>query len=234
MNFKGRCYRGHDPAWSFSPLSGAGADQTGGRFNRKNEPTLYLSLDVMTSFGECTQGFTSRLHPLTMCEYDVDCDGIVDLRDDVAREARNVGRDELACGWLSSQLAGTEAPSWLIVDGLKAAGFNGMLVPSFVPGATDANVNLVLWRWGRDPPLKVDVYDPSGRLPRDQLSWRKLTVAKPYGRRATTTVSLYVNKRPARRGKGNDRRSSTARPSLRQSCSSSAKPTGRTCVASVA
>lgn len=43
---------------------------------------LYLSLAVMTSSGECTQGFTRRLQPLTMCDYDVDCDGLADLRDD--------------------------------------------------------------------------------------------------------------------------------------------------------
>jgi RES domain-containing protein len=163
-------------------LSGDGAARTGGRFNRKGEPTLYLSLDVMTSFGECTQGFTNRLQPLTMCEYDVDCDGIVDLRDDAARAAQGVERTDLACGWLTFQLAGSEAPSWLVVDRLKAAGHSGILVPSFVPGATDANTNLVLWRWGADPPHKVDVHDPSGRLPKDQLSWPGLVASRKVGR----------------------------------------------------
>lgn len=179
MRFAGRCYRGHDPGWSFTPLSGAGAAMTGGRFNRKGELTLYLSCDVMTAFGECTQGFTNRLQPLTMCEYDVDCDGIVDLRDDEARNAQGIARSDLACGWLTLQLAGKDAPSWLIVERLKSAGHSGLLVPSFVPGATDANVNLVLWRWGPDPFHKVDVYDPSGRLPQNQLSWPRLTAAKP-------------------------------------------------------
>lgn len=173
MNFSGRCYRGHDPGWSFDPLSGSGAAATGGRFNRKGEATLYLSLDVMTSFGECTQGFTKRLQPLTMCEYDVDCEGIADLRDHDAREAMSVDRTDLACGWLTFQLAGKQAPSWLVADRLKAAGHSGILVPSFVPGATDANVNLVLWRWGPHRPHKVKVYDPTGRLPADQLSWFK-------------------------------------------------------------
>lgn len=171
MRFVGRCYRAHDPAWSFTPLSGAGAAATGGRFNRKGEPTLYLSLDVMTSFGECTQGFTNRLQPLTMCEYDVDCEGIADLRDDAARAAHGVTRDELACSWLTFQLAGKAAPSWLAIDRLKAAGQNGILVPSFVPGATEANSNLVLWRWGPDLPNKIDVFDPTGRLPKNQISW---------------------------------------------------------------
>ncbi len=173
MRFAGRCYRAHDPAWSFTPLSGGGAAQTGGRFNRKDEATLYLTLDVMTSFGECTQGFTNRLRPLTMCEYDVDCDDIVDLRDDAARAAAGVDLKDLACSWLSFQLAGKQAPSWLVADHLRSDGAFGILVPSFVPGATGANVNLVLWRWGPDLPRKVEVYDPSGRLPKNQLSWAK-------------------------------------------------------------
>lgn len=171
MRFVGRCFRAHDPAWSFTPISGAGAAITGGRFNRKGEPTLYLSLDVMTSFGECTQGFTKRLKPLTMCEYDVDCDEVADLRDDAARLRQGVFYSELSCGWLTYQLAGKEAPSWLAVDRLKASGHSGILVQSFVPGATGTNVNLVLWKWGPDLPHKVNVYDPSGRLPANQLSW---------------------------------------------------------------
>ena len=173
MRFVGRGYRAHDPAWSFAPLSGAGAALTGGRFNRKGEPALYLSLDVVTSFGESTQGFTKRLQPFTMCEYDVDCDEVLDLSSEAARAAQGVPRDALGCAWLTFQLAGRQAPSWLVVDRLKTAGHVGILVPSFVPGATDANVNLVLWRWGPDRPHKVGVYDPAGRLPRDQLSWSR-------------------------------------------------------------
>ena len=71
-------------------------------------------------------------------------------------------------------LAGKDAPSWLAADRLKSSGHRGILVPSFVPGATEANINLVLWRWGPDLPHKVNVYDPSGRLPRNQLSWPTL------------------------------------------------------------
>ena len=84
-------------------------------------------------------------------------------------------RDELACPWLTFQLAGKAAPSWLGIDRLRAAGQNGILVPSFVPGATEANINLVLWRWGPDLPHKVDVFDPTGRLPRNQFSWPMAT-----------------------------------------------------------
>lgn len=171
MKFVGRCFRAHDPAWSFTPISGAGAGLTGGRFNRKGEPTLYLSLDVVTSVGECTQGFSHRLQPLTVCEYDVDCDDVADLRGEASRMALGVVRSDLACPWLALQLAGKVAPSWLVADRLKAAGHPGALVPSFVPGATEAHVNLVLWRWGADPPHSVRAYDPRGRLPANQDSW---------------------------------------------------------------
>ena len=54
---------------------------------------------------------------------------------------------------------------------MREEGFAGILVPSFVPGASDDNQNLVLWQWGPDLPHRVTVYDPSGRLPENQLSW---------------------------------------------------------------
>ena len=171
MRFAGRCYRGHDPSWSFTPLSGSGAARTGGRFNRKGQPTLYLSLDVMTAVGECTQGFTNRMLPLTMCEYDVDCDPVADLRDEAGRSAHGVGLGDLACPWLSCLRAGVDAPSWLVTDRLRGEGYCGMVVPSFMPNATDANRNLVLWDWGPALPRRVDVHDPTGRLPKNQLSW---------------------------------------------------------------
>jgi len=171
VRFADRCFRGHNPAWSFTPISGAGAVLAGGRFNRKGEPTLYLSLDVMTSILECTQGLTNRLLPLTMCEYDVDCDKIADLRNAASRALHRIDMDDLSCSWLTYQLAGKEAPSWLAMDRLRATGHSGILVRSFVPGATESNINLVLWKWGPDLPYKVDVYDPTGRLPANQLSW---------------------------------------------------------------
>jgi len=157
--------------WSFSPISGEGAAKTGGRFNRKGEQTPYLSLDVMTAFGECTQGLTQRLHPLTMCEYDVDCDPVADLTTGAGRAENGVTLEELGCGWLTYQRKGQDAPSWLAADRLKAAGFAGFLVPSFVPNATAADCNLILWRWSDQLPSKVIVFDPSGRLPRDRSSW---------------------------------------------------------------
>lgn len=171
MRFAGRCYRGHDPKWSFTPLSGDGAAKTGGRFNRRGQPTLYLACDITTAVNECMQGLTQRLQPLTICEYDVDCDPVADLGDAAASLALGVEPADLACPWLSLMRAGRQPPSWQVAERLRQQGFAGMIVPSFAPGArTDAR-NLVLWRWGPELPNRVTVFDPAGRLPRDQSSW---------------------------------------------------------------
>jgi RES domain-containing protein len=161
-----RCYRAHDPRWSFSPLSGQGAAITGGRFNRKGQAALYLALDPITAIAEVTQGFANRLHPLLLCEYDVDCEEIADLRFDFS-----VFREELAEPWLISQRAGKVAPSQKVAASLQVNGFAGAIVPSFAPGLAAGSCNLVLWKWGPDLPHKVTVFDPEQRLPKDQTSW---------------------------------------------------------------
>ena len=113
---------------------------------------------------------SQRLMPLTMCECDVDCEPVADLRDEAGHDRHGVTLAELGCAWLRHLREGEDAPSWLVAERLEAEGFAGMLVPSFVPNATAANNNLILWRWGADLPERVAVFDPSGRLPKDRLS----------------------------------------------------------------
>jgi len=78
---------------------------------------------------------------------------------------------DMRCAWFLEAADGGEPASWRIADRLLAQGYAGLLTPSFAPGATQDAHNLVLWKWGADLPTKVAVYDPSGRLPKDQLSW---------------------------------------------------------------
>jgi RES domain-containing protein len=67
--------------------------------------------------------------------------------------------------------SGTQrAASWQLARRLIARGIAGILVPSFAPGATAGDHNLVLWDWSEGSPHQVRVFDPSGRLPRNQLS----------------------------------------------------------------
>ena len=171
MRFRGRCFRGLDPGWSFSPTSGEGARQTGGRFNPPGKAVLYLATAYDTAIGECAQGFGSRIPPLTLCEYDVDCEPVVDLSNDAGRDAAGVELADLACPWKMLMDQGVPVPSWEVAQQMEVQGFAGMLVPSFFFGADARQVNLVVWNWSDRPPLMVKVHDPTGRLPKDRKSW---------------------------------------------------------------
>ena len=172
MRFEWTCYRAHDPRWAFKPHSGDGAAIRGARFNPKGMPALYLGLDVMTAVKEANQGFAYKIEPCVLCSYDVACEDIVDLRTAEARAEHAVGFEDMACPWFALLADGKEPPSWEIARRLHGEGKAGILVPSFAPGATKEDHNLVLWRWSDQPPHQVQVFDPSGRLPKDQLSWR--------------------------------------------------------------
>lgn len=171
MRFVATCYRAHDPRWAFKPISGDGAAIRGGRFNPKGVPALYLSLSIMTAIKEANQGFAHRIDPCVLCSYDIDCADIADLTTDKGREAFAVARDDLASPWALEISGGQRPRSWGVHDRLREQGIAGILVPSFAPGAEIEDRNLVLWEWGADLPHKVTVFDPSGRLPKDQLSW---------------------------------------------------------------
>lgn len=171
MRFVGTCFRAHDPRWAFKPISGEGAAIRGARFNPKGVPALYLGLSIMTAIKEISQGFAHRLAPIVLCSYEVDCDNVVDLTTEQGRGAVSISLDEMAGAWAGALANGQRPASWSIYDRLVANGTAGILVPSFAPGAEAQDSNLVLWDWGPELPHKVEVFDRSGRLPRNQLSW---------------------------------------------------------------
>jgi RES domain-containing protein len=171
LRFVGEAFRAHDPNWSWTPLSGAGAALKGRRFNWPGLEALYLSHGYQTVFREVSSGFAHRLSPYVLVGYDIDCEDIADLRTEAGRRAHGVALADLACAWGDALIAGRQPPSWPIVRRLLAEGCAGALVPSFAAGATVDDQNLVLWRWGPDLPHKVTAYDPAGKLPKNQLSW---------------------------------------------------------------
>lgn len=171
MRLQGVAYRAHDPRWSFEPLSGEGAALYGGRYNRKGRPALYLALDAITAVREITQGLARKFDPCVLCSYDFDCEPLADLRTEAGRSRHRVKLDEMRCAWFLEAAAGEEPASWRIADRLLAEGYAGLLTLSFAPGATESAHNLVLWKWGGELPTRVAVYDPSRRLPNNQLSW---------------------------------------------------------------
>lgn len=164
-------YRAHNPRWSFLPLSGEGAALRGARFNPKGMPALYLALDPMTAVREANQGFAFKIAPCVLCSYEVDCCDIVDLHTAAACGRAGTTMEILACPWFLDLAEGRRPATWPLVSKLVAGGAAGALVPSFAPGAREADVNLVLWRWGPLLPHRVTVHDPDGRLPKDQSSW---------------------------------------------------------------
>lgn len=170
MRFVGTCFRAHDPKWSFSPISGDGARLRGGRFNPAGTPTLYLSLSLSTAVKEANQGFAHKFDPCVLCSYEVDCADVADLRDPAGRKLHRAALDDLACAWFDLAARGTDPPSWAIARKLIGEELAGALVPSFVRGAGAEDQNLVLWKWGKTLPHRIAVYDPSGKLPRNQLS----------------------------------------------------------------
>jgi RES domain-containing protein len=126
----------------------------------------------MTAVKEANQGFAHRIDPCILCSYEVDCDGIADLATEQGRGEFSVTLDDMACAWAMALSDGERPASWGVHDRLRSQGIAGILVPSFAPGAEIEDSNLVLWDWGPSTPHKVTVVDPSGRLPKDQLSWR--------------------------------------------------------------
>ena len=126
----------------------------------------------MTAIKEANQGFAHRIDPCVLCSYEIDCEGVANLTTAQERGEHSVALDDMACAWAIDLANGGRPPSWSVYDRLTAQNITGILVPSFAPGAEANDLNLVLWDWGPDLPHKVTVFDPSGRLPKDQLSWR--------------------------------------------------------------
>ncbi len=134
-------------------------------------PALYLALSSVGAVKEANQGFAHKIDPCTLCSYDIDCDDIADLSDAEALVDLGIAPSELACAWAAIAAAGAEPPSWKIVHRLKADGYAGVIVPSFAKAAAPDERNLVLWTWSNASPHLVVVNDPSGKLPKNQLSW---------------------------------------------------------------
>lgn len=172
MRLLGTVHRAHNPRWAFAPTSGADAARYGGRFNPVGVPALYTSRRMETAWREAQQGFAFKAQPLTVCAYEVDCADAADLTAPADLESLGVNPGDLACPWEDLASRGLVPPSWTVARRLIAAGIAAVVVPSFAPGATAADRNVVFWRWSDALPYQVTVIDDGARLPRDDRSWR--------------------------------------------------------------
>jgi RES domain-containing protein len=172
VKLTGFVYRAHNPRWAFALDSGLGAASVGGRFNPAGMAALYTALRFETAWLEAQQAFPFKAQPMTLCAYEVDCEGILDLTDTATLAAYGVAQADLACPWKDFSTRGMKPPSWSITERLVAAGIAGVIVPSFAKGAVAADINVVFWNWAPDPPHRVRVIDDDRRLPKDGSSWR--------------------------------------------------------------
>lgn len=170
--FVGRVYRAHNPRWSFSPASGAGAAKHGGRFNRPGVAALYTSSRYELAITEAHHGLPFKLQPLTIVGYEVDHADILDLSSTVVRRAAGIHFDELAAPWELMAFEGRQPPGWVLADRLIEQGVGGIIVPSFAAHAPAYGYNIVFWDWRPEPPRQVCVIDDENRLPADGSSWQ--------------------------------------------------------------
>jgi RES domain-containing protein len=163
MRYSGLLYRALNPVWARAPLSGEGARLHGGRFNPKGLPAIYTALSIATAIREANQ--IGTLQPTTIVAFAADLDPVFDATDPAALAGYGVapadlGRDD----WRIRMREEGRAPTQALAERLIADGYVGMRVRSFAKAATDADLNLVLWTWGGEPPAQLALVDDEGRL----------------------------------------------------------------------
>jgi len=165
MRYRGPLYRALNPIYAREPLSGKGAELYGGRFNPRGQPALYASLAVMTALREVNQ--IGSLQPTTLVSYDAEIENVFDSRDDIALQAEGMDAATLAdSSWRDQMKTIGEARSQSFARTLITKGFHGLLVGSFAPGATENDLNLVLWIWSDKRPSRLTLIDDENRLSR--------------------------------------------------------------------
>jgi RES domain-containing protein len=167
IRLQGRFWRVLAPRWAHQPLSGEGAARRGGRWNEPGQSALYLSAEFVTAVAEYEQELGIR--PGTLCAYDADVAGIVDLCDESTRKALAIEENLLFSPWKHiAFVQHARPPSWDLAMMLGSDGAAGIRVPSV---RDQKGINLVLWRWNDAAERRVEALDPLGDLPRNQSSW---------------------------------------------------------------
>ena len=162
-------YRMHTPRWATAPTSGAGAAAHGGRANRPGTPALYLALEPETAIREYQQ-LSPLMPPGTLVSYTVRIASVVDFRAGYDAEQWAELWEEFHCDWRELWFnQRVEPPSWVLADEVRVAGAKGILFASKVaPGG----LNLVVYNDMLAATDTLQVYDPSGALPKNHDSWR--------------------------------------------------------------
>ncbi len=72
--------------------------------------------------------------------------------------------DLASVAWRDEMMRSGESETQKFARRLIAAGYAGLLVPSFARGASSTDLNLALWRWGDAAPTRLVLIDDEKRL----------------------------------------------------------------------
>ena len=108
---------------------------------------------------------------MTLCAYDVDCDGVLDLTDPDTLAATAIRFEDLSSPWKDLATRRLETPTWSMAERLIAETVPAVIVPSFARGAGARDGNVVFWSRGAARPRQVKAVDDFARLPGDPASW---------------------------------------------------------------
>jgi RES domain-containing protein len=170
-HYNGLLYRALNPIFARDPLSGRGAELYGGRFNPKGVPALYASQSAMTALREANQAGT--LQPTTLVAYRADIRPVFDTRDDAKLSAFHMTPNDLAATtWRDETIAHGVSKTQDFARRLIDDGYAAMIVRSFARGASDEEINIVLWRWTAGPPTKLVLIDDENRLSGEERALR--------------------------------------------------------------
>jgi len=163
LGYSGKLYRALNPIYAHDPLSGAGAQKYGGRFNVKGVAALYTSRTPLTALREANQ--VGNLQPTTLVCYEAEVERIFDSRDLSALAAEGITPNQLSADtWRDEMRKRGVSQTQAFADKLIRDGYHGILVRSFAAGASTDETNLVLWVWGATAPSRLTLIDDEGRL----------------------------------------------------------------------
>ena len=164
MNYQGILYRAVDPKYWHRPLSGEGAAAQAQRFNARGVPALYTAADPHTVLREKMQ--EGLLQPLLIVAIRAEAGLLFDARDAAALAEYGMSPHEIGQeDWRDEAAREGLSQGQRLAEALRAAGYPGMVVPSYAEGATARDVNLVFWRWGVAGGARLEVVDDAGCLP---------------------------------------------------------------------
>lgn len=126
------------------PLSIAGSQTLGGRFNVKGRGALYLAstpeLAMRESIGASAAIEAVRFRPRLLVCVDTALSRVIDLTDPAIRQLGGLKDQELSVDW---RLASDPTPSQLLGEAARTEGIEGILYPSSLDTSL---ANLVVYR----------------------------------------------------------------------------------------